>query len=256
MSFRIAYQSRPQHATFPQIRDSWLRAEEAGADAVFNWDHFYPLFGDPDGTHFECWTALGAMAEATSRVEIGTLVSCNSYRNPDLIADMARTLDHISGGRFILGLGAGWFERDYAEYGYTFGTVGDRLRALGEALPRIEARLGRLNPPPVRPIPVMIGGRGEKVTLRLVAKHATIWHGFGDPAAFARLCGILDEHCLVVARDPSDITRSCSVNSIADLANLPAYLAAGATMITTGGDGPEFDTTVLERLVAIRDSAS
>jgi probable F420-dependent oxidoreductase len=254
MTIRIAYQARPQHATFARMRDGWLRAEDAGADAIFNWDHFYPLYGDRDGLHFECWTLLAAMAEVTTRVEIGALVACNSYRNPELVADMARTIDHIAGGRFILGLGAGWFERDYTEYGYEFGTVGDRLRALGAALPRIEARLAKLNPPPVRDIPVMIGGRGEKVTLKLVARHAQIWHGFGAPEEYGRLCGILDDHCATVGRDPAAIVRSCSVNTTEELANLQGYLDAGATLIVTGGTGPDYDVSVLRALVAERDA--
>jgi len=249
---RIGVQLQPQHADYAEIRRAVAAAEEAGVDAVFNWDHFYPLYGEPDGKHFECWTMLGAWAEATSRVEIGALVTCNSYRNPDLLADMARTVDHISAGRLILGIGAGWFERDYDEYDYDFGTPGSRLADLAEALPRIEARLGRLNPAPTRHVPVLIGGGGEKKTLRYTARHADIWHGFGDAETIARKNRILDDWCATEGRDPAAIERSTAVTGSPEESG-DALLAAGATFLTIGLTGPTYDLGALQDWLAWRD---
>ncbi|WP_324651019.1 LLM class F420-dependent oxidoreductase [Georgenia sp. H159] len=250
---RIAVQLQPQHADYSQIRDAVARAEEAGADIIFNWDHFFPLTGEPDGKHFECWTMLGAWAEQTSRVEIGALVTCNSYRNPELLADMARTVDHISGGRLVLGIGAGWFERDYDEYGYEFGTAGSRLADLSQALPRIEERWARLNPAPTRDIPVLVGGGGERKTLRYVAEHADIWHSFADLETLQRKSEVLAQHCADVGRDPAEIERSVAVRgSPRDVGD--ALVAAGATLFTVSAGGPDYDLSQLREWVAWRDA--
>jgi probable F420-dependent oxidoreductase len=252
---RVGVQIRPQHCDWRDIRRGIVAAEEAGVDVVFTWDHFYPLFGPPDGRHFECWTILSAMAEITSRVEFGALVTCNSYRNPDLLADMSRTIDHISGGRLILGIGSGWFERDYREYGYDFGTAGGRLDNLAEALPRIERRLGKLNSPPTRHIPVLIGGGGEKKTLRLVARHADAWHSFGDPEVVARKVRILDGWCAQESRDPAAIERSVGVQTRPDELG-PALHDLGVRMFTMGLNGPDFDLGPVRDWLDYRDEVN
>ncbi|WP_225755672.1 LLM class F420-dependent oxidoreductase [Actinotalea sp. Marseille-Q4924] len=250
---RIAVQLQPQHAEYTQIRDAVLRAEDAGVDAIFNWDHFFPLSGDPDGKHFECWTMLGAWAEQTSRVEIGALVTCNSYRNPELLADMARTVDHISGGRLILGIGAGWFEKDYDQLGYEFGTAGSRIADLAQAMPRLTARLAAGNPAPTRQIPVMIGGGGERKTLRIVAEHADIWHTFGGVDVLTRKSAILDDHGAAVGRDATVIERSVGVSKPPE-AVADALVAAGATLFTIGVSGPDYDLSLVEQWVRWRDA--
>jgi probable F420-dependent oxidoreductase len=256
---RIGVQLEPQHADYKAIRAAVAQAEEIGADVIFTWDHFFPLHGDPDGKHFECWTTLGAWAEATSRAEIGALVTCNSYRNPELLADMARTVDHISGGRLILGIGSGWKEKDYTEYGYDFGTAGSRLDDLAESLPRIESRLGKLNPAPTRKIPVLIGGGGEKKTLRLVAKHADIWHGFGDPEVVGRKLQILRGHCEEIGRDFSELEISIHAGGggnpfIEPGDNGPKLRELGVSLFTVSAGGPDFDLTDLRKWIAWRDA--
>jgi len=249
---RLGIQVQPQHALYPKVRDTVRALDDMGVDILFNWDHFFPLSGDKDGLHFEAWTELGSWAELTTTVEFGTLVNCNSYRNPDLQADMARTLDHISGGRFIFGTGSGWFERDYDEYGYEFGTAGSRLDALAEALPRIESRWQKLNPAPLRDIPILIGGSGEQKTLKLVAKHADIWHSFVPPAELPRKIGILQEHCDTVGRDIREIEFS-SEQRVKDLATADELRELGVTLFTIGISGPDYPLDIVREWLVWRD---
>ncbi|MGZ4516719.1 MAG: LLM class F420-dependent oxidoreductase [Mycobacteriaceae bacterium] len=251
---RIGVQLQPQQAPdYGLIRDAVLRSEDAGVDVVFNWDHFYPLYGDPDGAHFECWTMLAAWAEQTERVEIGALVTGGGYRNPDLLADMARTVDHISGGRLILGIGGGWFEKDYDNYGYEFGTPGTRLRALGNNLERIEARFAVLNPPPTRDIPVLIGGGGERKTLRLVARHANVWHSFSDLETLRHKSQVLAAHCEEIGLDPATIARSVSFPTDGAAA-AEQFVAERASLFTVGVGGPDYDLATVREAVRWRDS--
>ncbi|MBO0680079.1 LLM class F420-dependent oxidoreductase [Mycolicibacterium sp. S2-37] len=254
---RIGVQLQPQHSPeYRHIRDAVRRCEDIGVDVAFNWDHFFPLYGDPEGAHYECWTMLAAWAEQTSRIEFGALVTCNSYRNPELLADMARTVDHISDGRLILGIGSGWKQKDYDEYGYEFGTAGSRLDDLAGALPRIESRLAKLNPAPTRKIPILIGGQGEKKTLRMVAEHADIWHGFTDRSTYPGKAEVLDRHCADVGRDPAAVERSSGVPEGSEesmLAEADALVGLGVTLLTIGVNGPDYDLTAAEALCRWRD---
>jgi probable F420-dependent oxidoreductase len=209
----------------------------------------FPLYGPPDGASHECWTLLAAMAVETRSAHIGALVSSNSYRNPELLAYMAGTVDHLSGGRAILGVGAGWFERDYQEYGYEFGDAPARLRRLGIDLPRIRARLEKLSPPPPHRVPIMIGGGGEKVTLRLVARHADMWNTFPPAESYARKNAILDDWCERIGRDPREIERTVSIGMDIVDADIDALLGAGAQHLIVRGAQP-FDMAPLERLIA------
>jgi probable F420-dependent oxidoreductase len=245
---RIGVQLWPQATTTDALRHAAVDAEAAGVDSVWVWDHFFPLRGEPEAAHFESWTLLAAMAVETSRVELGHLVGCASFRNPHLVADMARTVDHLSGGRFVLGLGAGWYARDYEEYEYPYGTSSTRVRDLDAYLYRVRRRLARLAPAPVGPLPILVGGMGEQVTLRLVATHADIWNGTGEPAEFAARNRVLDQWCERVGRDPSEIVRTCHI-ALEAADRVEAYVAAGAQHLMIQCP-PPFDLEPAQRMLA------
>jgi probable F420-dependent oxidoreductase len=254
---RIGVQIQPQHASFRAMREAWLRSEEMGVDTLWTWDHLLPLFGDRRGISFEGWTTLAVMAEVTSRVEIGALVTSIPYRNPYLLADMARTVDQASDGRLILALGAGGEPRDFKESGYDYGTDRERLQQLEDSLPIIEARLASRKPEPVKGrIPVLIGGMGERVTLRLVARHADIWNGMADPERMAQLNRVLDDWCARLDRDPAGIERSVLLIKPHQVEDADAYVQAGVTHFIYSVRGPEYDLDQVRRLLAWRDTIS
>ena len=188
-------------------------------------------------------------------MEIGALVTCNSYRNPELLADMARTVDHISGGRLILGIGAGWFERDYDEYGYDFGTPGARLADLAQALPRIQDRWGKLNPAPTRDIPVLVGGRWREEDAALHRR------------ARADLAQLRRRRRPDAARTRSSTSTAPTSAATPPRSSAPSAcrsprsrsatrcVAAGATLFTVGIGGPDYDMGLLRQWIRWRDAA-
>jgi probable F420-dependent oxidoreductase len=208
---RIGVQIAQYGASWEALLEAAQTAEAMGVDALFNWDHFFGPGAASEATSFECWTLLAAWAASTTRIALGPFVSCIGYRNPDLLADMARTVDHVSGGRMILGLGSGFKERDYVEYGYRYGTVASRVDDLAHGLERIRLRRAALHPPPIGAMPLLVAGDGERRTLRLVAEYADIWHTFADGEAMAHKIEVLERHCADVGRDPAEIERSALV---------------------------------------------
>jgi probable F420-dependent oxidoreductase len=248
---KIGVQLHPQATSLADVRAAWRAADAMGVDSIWVWDHFYPLYGDPDAAHFEAYTLLAAMAADTCHAQIGALVTCYSYRNAQLLADMSRTIDHISNGRFVLGIGSGWFERDYNEYGYEFGTAPGRLRLLGEGIPVIKERLSKLNPGPVNgSIPLMIGGSGEKVTLKLTARHADMHNTFGPVDHFRSKMEVLDRWCAELGRDPREIERTVATRPD-DLVNLSAYEDAGADHVIVMTGHP-YDLSAVEKVLGSR----
>ncbi|ODQ96970.1 LLM class F420-dependent oxidoreductase [Mycobacterium intermedium] len=236
------------------LRAGWEGVDQLGVDSLWTWDHFFPpLYGKADESHFEGWQVLAAMAVTTSNVsQIGMLVTACGYRNPDLLADMARTLDHLSDGRAVLGIGAGWMDRDEVEYGYPVRTPVQRLDALAEALPRIRRRLGLLRPGPIGRLPILIGGNGERRTLRLVAEHADMWNGYGDAEVIRAKNTALDRWCEEIGRDPREIERTVWIERV-DPASMRSLVDAGAEHLILGLRAP-YDLQAVERLVAAREA--
>ena len=250
--FKVGVTIHPQQCTIQQLRDAWRRADELGVDSIWFWDHFFPLYGNPNGNHFECWSLLAAAAIDTRAPQIGPMVTCIGYRNPELLASIAATVDQLAGGRLVLGLGAGWFERDYDEYGYDFGGARDRVRTLREALPRIKGRISRLHPGPAGPMPILVAGSGEKVMFRLVAEHAQMWNTIGSVDDFERKSAVLDEWCARLGRDPREIERTANVGGLT-VKSVEEWLKAGLQHFVLRIAQP-FDTKELARVLKLRDS--
>jgi probable F420-dependent oxidoreductase len=259
----------PQFGTMQKLRRAWEECDALGVDRIYTADHFHAMVapkltaegtettGSLEHENFEGGSIESAMAVTTRRAEIGCLVHCIAYRNPNLLADIARTVDHLSGGRYVLGLGAGYLKEDYDEYNYRFGTAGERLRELEAGIAIIKNRFLKLNPQPMRHIPLLIAGLGEKVTLRLVATHADIWHGYGPIEALRHKAGVLDEWCRKVGRDPHTIERATFyVPALLNDATPEDYLAAGFTHVVLFGLGPEWDLSLVREVLKWRDTVN
>ena len=215
-----------QASDWPSFLGAARRADELGYDHVWTWDHVQAIFGDPDQPIWEGYTALAAIAQATSRARLGLFVGANTFRNPGLVAKAIATIDHISDGRAIMGLGGAWFGHEHQSFGIDFGSgFGQRLDWLAESVPIVRDLLDgqevtstgpryavdhlRILPPPVQAhVPVMIGGGGERKTLRIVAQYADMWNVFGTPEVVAHKDQILRQHCADVGRDPAAIERT------------------------------------------------
>ena len=223
---RFGIQTPQEGASFDALAAHWREADALGYDTIWLDDHFYGVIRPAGEPQLEGFTTLAALARETSRIEIGLLVACNSYRNPALLAKMAASIDNVAGGRYVHGIGSGWFESEYEGYGYEFPPVPVRLQQLDEALKLqklmwTEERAsftGRhyrvqeawCNPKPVRRPhpPILIGGGGEKVLLRLVARHADVWNNGGTVDEFRHKLDVLRAHCDAERRSYDAIEKS------------------------------------------------
>jgi alkanesulfonate monooxygenase SsuD/methylene tetrahydromethanopterin reductase-like flavin-dependent oxidoreductase (luciferase family) len=241
-----------QRSDWPALRDAALAAEDADFDAIWFDDHLLSDEGDWVDAKLEGWLALAALAPLTSKAKLGHLVVANTFRNPGLTAKLATTLDHASAGRFILGLGSGWFEREHDAFGLDFGSgFGERLDRLEEATGLIErlfagervthdGRFYRMNdaicePRPLQArLPILVGGSGRTKTLRTVARHAELWNGYGEPERIAEVSGWLRERCDEEGRAFDDIARTVSMDVVIRDSPAEAH-AAYADVIASQG---------------------
>lgn len=265
MKVTIGLHMAPQHGDMKRLREAWMEAEALGVDRLWTADHFTAQnvnakdYGDGQivtsmsGKNFESTTIQAAMAATTTRAEIGCIVHANSYRNPNLMADIARTIDHISGGRFILGMGSGYLQPDYDEYGYAFGTQKSRLLDLKRDVPIIKARFGKLNPPPLRDIPLLIASMGEQIGMRIVAEHADLWHVFGPEDKVRQKCDVLRRLCAEIGRDPAEIeiTANCMPQIMPD-DDPDVLLSLGVRHLIGFATGPDWDLGQVKELLAWR----
>lgn len=244
---RFGIQTAPQGVTFEELRECWQTADRAGFDIAYVFDHFIPIFSDEDGPCLECFTTLTALACATERLRVSTLVVGNSYRHPAVLANICATLDVISGGRFELGIGAGWWEREYRAYGMQFPPIGKRIRMMEEAVrvirllctehaPSFQGRYytlddARMEPKPLQKpcFPIIIGGRGEQLTLRAVARVGDGWNIIGtNSEEFQQKLGVLLEHCEREGRDPAELRKSVAMRFAGTRPLPPGTPAGGA----------------------------
>ncbi|HUQ77964.1 MAG TPA: TIGR03560 family F420-dependent LLM class oxidoreductase [Patescibacteria group bacterium] len=221
-----------QYTDWPSLLAAGVRAEELGYESLWTWDHLYPIVGSSEGPIHEGWLTLAAWAQATKRIRIGLMVGANTFREPALTAKMATTLDHISGGRATLGIGGAWFEEEHEAFGLPFGEgFPERLRWLAEALPimrgmlrnerptakgiHYHAKAVRNDPPPIQQrLPLLIGGGGEQVTLKLVAKYGDANNLGGGIEKIRHKEEVLLRHCEAVGRDPSEIERTSGLGVV------------------------------------------
>jgi probable F420-dependent oxidoreductase len=262
MKIKIGFSLAPQFGDMAPLRAAWTEADALGVDRLYSCDHFHAMIVKPEvlagahadvpvfGKNFESTTVQAAMAATTTRAEIGCIVHANSFRNPNLMADIARTIDHISGGRYILGMGSGYLKPDYDEYGYPYGTALSRLEDLARDMPIILQRLQKLNPPPLRRIPILIGSMGEKIGLRLVAEYADIWHIYGPIDKMRKKIEVLKKHCADVGRNFDDIHIAAFYmpDQLPDT-NLDTYLDLGIREMIAVSFGPEWDRTTVKSLL-------